>query len=211
MRMKWQRFAVYVVGLMVLSFGITLTIKADIGVGAWDALHVGLSRLTGISIGKWVMITGLIIIFLNAYLLRQRPNFLSFITIFFIGLMIDGWMLVTGNLHLSDFIWKLGVFGTGLLLIALGLSIYLQSTWAPNPIDQLMFSISHRTGFNLTISKTIGEVSALLLAWLVNGPIGLGTFLITFLIGPLIQFFYGLIEPIYKRLDANFTITDQQK
>lgn len=36
-------------------------------------------------------------------------------------------------------------------------------------------------------AKTIGEVGALLLALLFAGPIGLGTIIITFAIGPLIQ------------------------
>lgn len=201
MRIKWQPFTFYVIGLFIFTFGVTLTIKADIGVGSWDALHVGLSQLTNISVGKWVMITGAIISLINAFLMREKPTLWPFFTIFLIGLFIDSWLWITSPLTFEELKWKISIFFIGLILIAFGLSIYLQSKWAPNPIDQLMFAISHRTGFNLTISKTIGEVTALFLALLVHGPISWGTLVITFLIGPLIQFFYHRVQPIYLQLN----------
>lgn len=201
MRIKWQPFTFYLIGLLILTLGITLTIKADIGVGSWDALHVGLYQLTDISVGKWVMITGAIISLINAFLMRQMPTIWPFFTIIIVGLFIDGWLWVTHMFIFEEMIWRISLFAIGLIIISLGLSIYLQSKWAPNPIDQLMFAISQRTGFNLTISKTIGEVTALFLALLVNGPIGWGTLIITFLIGPLIQFFYHRIQPLYRQLN----------
>jgi len=64
-----------------------------------------------------------------------------------------------------------------------------------------MMAITERTGWSVKISKTIGECCALLLAVMFNGPIGLGTFVITFSIGPLIQFFgtkLKMLEKSYK-------------
>ncbi|MFP3338738.1 hypothetical protein R0J91_12205, partial [Micrococcus sp. SIMBA_131] len=68
--MKMKRFLFYVVGLFVLTAGITLTIKSDIGAGAWDALNVGLSETIGFTVGSWVIIVGMILIIVNAILMR---------------------------------------------------------------------------------------------------------------------------------------------
>lgn len=36
------RVSFYVIGLLLFSLGITLTIYADIGVSSWDAVSIGL-------------------------------------------------------------------------------------------------------------------------------------------------------------------------
>ncbi|UOK58492.1 hypothetical protein MGI18_04345 [Bacillus sp. OVS6] len=50
-----------------------------------------------------------------------------------------------------------------------------------------MLTLHQKFGLSLMAAKTIGEVGALVLALLFAGPIGLGTIIITFGIGPLIQ------------------------
>jgi uncharacterized membrane protein YczE len=76
--------------------------------------------------------------------------------------------------------------------------MYLQTNFAANPIDQLMISLNERFQLSYMTAKTIGEVSALIFAFALQGPIGIGTIIITFFIGPIIQ----LINiPITKRYE----------
>jgi uncharacterized membrane protein YczE len=57
-----------------------------------------------------------------------------------------------------------------------------------------MYALHQRFGLSLMVSKTIGEVIALAFAIVLEGPVGLGTVIFTFLCGPLIQFFIPMIE-----------------
>jgi uncharacterized membrane protein YczE len=188
----------YLLGLIILACGIALVIRADIGAGAWDALNVGLSRKVGLSIGSWVILVGIIVMLLNSLLLGERPDFASILTVLIIGPLVDAWMWLI-HVHPPTFSWKLTLFAMGMTVIAIGLAVYLQANFAPTPIDKLMYAISLRTGLSLRASKTVGELAALLLAWLTGGPIGLGTLLITFGIGPLLQFFLSRVEPLFAR------------
>lgn len=192
------RFLFYIIGLVIVSFGVSLTIKADLGAGAWDALNVGLSNVIGLTVGSWVIIVGLVLIFLNAYLLKTKPEFLAAFTIVIVGFLIDFWLLfVLKNWTPTN---NYVVLGIGLVTLSIGISIYLQAKFPLIPIDNLMIALKARLKINLMVAKTIGEITALLLAFLFNGPIGIGTLLITFLIGPMIQLLFPLFEGLMKKM-----------
>ncbi|MBA4492819.1 YitT family protein [Paenactinomyces guangxiensis] len=198
MKISLHRIIAYILGLIILSFGISLVIRANIGTGAWDALNVGLSQKVGLTVGSWVIIVGFILIAVNAFLLKERPDFPAMITILLIGFLIDGWLFLL-QWETNQWVWQFLLFSLGTLVIAVGLAVYFQAQFAMTSVDKLMYAISKRTGFSLRVSKTIGEVLALILAWLLEGPIGIGTILITFLIGPLLQFFLPKIEPFFQK------------
>jgi len=195
-----KRAAFYIVGLFILGLGISFTIKAEVGTGAWDALNVGLTKLIGFTVGTWLMVIGLLLIFINAFISQEKPKFSSMLTPILIGFTVDFWMLF-GLIHFHvdglffQYIW----FFIGVVLIAVGVAMYLQADFAPNPIDNFMISLHKRFGLNLMTAKTIGEVFAFVLALLLQGPIGIGTIIITIIIGPIIQFFYKPIQNLYKK------------
>ncbi|MFB1082765.1 YitT family protein [Jeotgalibacillus sp. JSM ZJ347] len=191
----------YLLGLLLLSFGISTMIVADLGVGPWDALYVGLSETIGFTVGTWVFILGIILILLNGYLMKKMPDFLAIITIFLIGVFMDFWLLVAfAGLDSLSMPVRSMMLVAGVLIIALGITFYLQANFARNPIDSLMMAIKMRTGKSLAFSKTIMEVSVLVIAFLFGGPIGLGTVIVAFGIGTLIQLFITPVTNTRKRL-----------
>ncbi|WP_347552489.1 membrane protein [Pseudalkalibacillus hwajinpoensis] len=198
-KLKIKRFLFYVIGLFVLTAGITFTIKSDIGAGAWDALNVGLADTIGLTVGSWVIIVGIILMFVNAFLIKAWPDFFALITILVTGVFIDFWLLyVFESWIVEDVFLAYGIFIVGMIFIGLGIAIYLQAKFAVIPIDGLMLAIHQKTGLSIRTSKTIGELIALLAAVLFSGPIGMGTLFITFGIGPLVQFFY----PTFEKMNA---------
>lgn len=65
-----MRYVVYVLGILILTFGIALTIQSDLGASPFDALLVGLSINVGLSVGSWEVIIAFIMICINALLNR---------------------------------------------------------------------------------------------------------------------------------------------
>ncbi len=47
------KLAFYVLGIILLSLGVSLTIHSDIGTSPFDALLVGLSINIGLTVGSW--------------------------------------------------------------------------------------------------------------------------------------------------------------
>lgn len=191
-----KRILVYLMGLYILSLGIDLMITAELGTGAWDALNVGLTENFGLSVGTWAQIVGVILIFVIALLKKSRPEFLSLLTMFLIGSFIDinlSWL----KIDFANIFYQSIAMLSGLVLMSIGIALYLQAKFGFIPIDGFVMIIYERTGWSLGKAKTSAELGALVLAFLLGGPIGIGTLLATFLIGPMLQFFYKIFE---KRL-----------
>lgn len=195
MNTKVKRVISFFGGLMILSLGVSFTILSGLGAGAWDALNVGLSNLVGFTVGTWVIIIGLLLILINALLLKKKPEFIAMITVIIIGYFIDFWLIIVfPDFYPEAFLIKFMVLLSGVVLMGFGIATYLQGKFAVVPIDRLMMALQFRLKVNLMVGKTIGEVTALIFAFIVGGPIGIGTLIVTFSIGPLIQVFFPYLE-----------------
>ncbi|MGG1676328.1 YitT family protein [Neobacillus sp. NRS-1170] len=198
------RFLFFIFGLFIMTFGVCMTIEvADIGVGAWDALNVALTERAGLSVGKWVMIDGAVLMIVVSLLLKKRPDILSLLTIIVIGTLVDFWLNTIFDLFAVDLLFaKLAMLLIGILIIGFGASIYLQAKFPQSPIDNFMLAIKERFRVNLMVAKTIGEITALIPAFFLNGPISYGTIIITFAVGPAIQLFFPYFEKLMQKLQA---------
>ena len=191
----------YLVGLTFLSLGISLIILADLGAGAWDAMYVGLNEHFGLSVGTWIFIVGILLIFVNALLLKKRIDVSAVIPVLGVGFLIDFWLLVVfANFQMPMLAIQLAMLGGGVAVIAVGIACYLQSKIARNPMDTLMIAIQTITGKSMAVSKTMMELGVLVIAFLLGGPIGLGTIFVTLMIGPMIQFFYSPVTKLRNYL-----------
>ncbi|MFF2877707.1 YitT family protein [Gottfriedia sp. NPDC057991] len=197
------RILFYLIGLLFLTLGISLAIKAGLGASAWDALAVGESKTFGLSVGNWIIINSSVLLFVNAFLQKKRPDWLAAITFILIGRFLDFWLTVESE-HLfdSNMVTRYIQLVLAILSMTIGIAIYLQAKFPLSPIDDLMISLNKRFGVGLGVAKTIGEVFALVLAFLLKGPIGIGTVLITFSIGPILQKLRGPIEKLYIKLSS---------
>ncbi|MDG4656223.1 YitT family protein [Ectobacillus antri] len=195
-----ERFSFFTLGLLVLTLGVALIIKSNLGASAWDALAVGESKMFGLTVGTCVFINGIILIFLNAFLLKKRPEVLAAATIFVIGMLIDFWLLIV----LKDFSPQAALLQytsllSGILTMGIGVAVYLQAKFPSSPMDTLMVAIHTRFNLNLRTSRIISESFALLLAFLFKGAIGIGTIIVTLSLGFVVQFFYPMFEQMLKK------------
>jgi uncharacterized membrane protein YczE len=193
----------FILGLFILSIGISFTILSSLGAGAWDALAVGLSVLSGFTVGTWVILIGVILLFINAIILKTKPEFISLITALLLGYFIDFWLLVIfPNFTPETMILQIVLLGSGVVLMGFGIATYLQAKFAIIPIDRFMMAIQARFKVSLMVGKTIAEITALVFAVSFGGPIGVGTIVVTISMGPLIQTFFPYLERIVHGYNA---------
>lgn len=194
----------YIVGILFITFGVSMTYEGQaLGVGAFDALNMGLSEATGRSVGFWVNVCGVILLTVDAIIRRGMPNFMAVIPMVMIGTLIDFWMInVMPLFQPSQTVGELFAIVFGMTCIAFGLSLYLQPKFAPAPIDVILVTVSETFKLSFGVTKTIIEGTILVFAFLVGGPIGIGTVIITLCIGPILQFFYPKVENLYRKVVA---------
>lgn len=192
-----MKFFFYVLGILLLTLGISFTIQSELGTSPFDALLVGLSIHVGFTVGTWEIIIALILIGCNSLLKRQKPEFLGLLTAFITGISIDMWLFLLETLH-TPALWysKVVYFGIGLIVIGLGTAIYLHTNFAPIPVDRLTLIIQELTNTNIFLSRSFIYLFFLIMALIFRGPIGVGTLLIVCLSGLLLNYFMSFIKKV---------------
>ncbi|MGK9430293.1 YczE/YyaS/YitT family protein [Bacillus atrophaeus] len=199
-----MKYTFYVLGILILTLGISFTIQSDLGTSPFDAVVVGLSKNVGLTVGSWEIIIAFILICCNSFLKRQRPEILGLLTAFITGIGIDMWLFLLHNLLTPD-LWysKVICFGIGLVVIGLGTATYLHTNFAPIPVDRLTLIIKDITRTNIFFSRTFIYLLFLIAAIILNGPIGVGTLLTVCLGGLILNFFMTFTGKILDRLLTN--------
>ncbi|WP_155594037.1 YczE/YyaS/YitT family protein [Lysinibacillus cavernae] len=194
----FTRCLFFITGIIVLSFGITLTIKGQLfGVGSWDVLHIGLTKTLGLTIGMWSIILGLTILAFDMLITKKFPLPGTFIDMFLAGIFID---IFNYWLPEIDGFWmQLVSYLTGLVLLGWGCGMYMVANLGIGPRDTLMLMMVHKLGWSVTRSRTTMEVTVAVIGFLLGGPIGIGTVIMAFGLGPIVQFALTYNEKLFMR------------
>jgi uncharacterized membrane protein YczE len=180
-----RRLPRLVVGILVISPGIALTINARLGVSPYDVLHQGLAKITGLSFGTVVVLLGLAILLLW-YPLGQRFGIGTLVNALSIGFIVDGYLHVLPEPHALEIRWPMLI--AGIVITAFGMGLYIGAGLGPGPRDGLMTGLAAK-GYPLWLVRTGLELTALFSGWALGGNVGVGTVLFAFGIGPLGHWF----------------------
>ncbi|CAM5789886.1 MULTISPECIES: YczE/YyaS/YitT family protein [Brevibacillus] len=181
------KLVLFLLGLVVLSMGAVSMMKAALGASSWDVLHIGLSGLTGLSVGLWVQIVGILMVGIACILDRRLPQIGSVANILLIGFFVNIF-LASSIIPVVTAQWARFVeLVVGIVLMGIGSGMYVASRLGAGPRDGITLSLVRITGRSVRLVRTCLEGTALFLGWIAGGPISFGTFLSVFLVGPVMQ------------------------
>ncbi|WP_216829097.1 YczE/YyaS/YitT family protein [Alkalihalobacterium elongatum] len=188
------RWGIFMLGLVIMSFGIALMITADLGSAPWDVLHIGLTLQLGLTIGTWSIIMGFVIIGVTILLTKEWPQIGAFVNMVLVGVFIDIFLflLITPN----SFIGKLIMLLSGIVIIGYGIGLYIAPKCGAGPRDSLMLAITEKTKLKVQWVRSAMEVVVLSTGWLLGGPVFIGTLIFCFGIGSVV----GITLPQCQRL-----------
>lgn len=181
------RWTFYLIGLVILALGITMTIKGyKLGIGPWDVFHVGLYRNFGLTIGTWSILTGLFIVGGTAIVLKELPKIGTWLNMILLGVFIDlfNWLLP----NFEHIIPQTIIFILGVGVMSYGVGVYMSPNVGAGPRDSLMLVFVEKFGFSIKRVRTAIEVLVALVGWLLGGPVGIGTVIIALLIGQFVHY-----------------------
>lgn len=190
---NYQRWFHLTIGLMLYAVGIVFTINANMGLAPWDALHMGLTYITGISFGIISIIVGLLVL-LFTYQLDESIGIGTLSNIIVIGVLIDLIFylnLIPVSQHMLTGIPMLLI---GMELIALGSYFYIGSAFGTGPRDGLMVALTRVTGRPVGLIRGLIEVTVLIAGYLLGAKIGLGTLIVGLGIGPIVQLTFKVLK-----------------
>jgi uncharacterized membrane protein YczE len=183
-----RRFVQLYLGLILYGASASLMVLARLGLNPWDVFHQGLAKHSGLAIGTWSILVGLVVLLLWIPL-RQRPGIGTVSNVVFIGGTMD---VVLG--HVSPphgFAVRVTCLVGGVFLNGVATGAYIGAGLGPGPRDGLMTGLAAR-GHSIRVVRTGLEATVLAIGWLLGGTVGFGTLLYAVAIGPLAHVFVPL-------------------
>ncbi|KQU88850.1 MULTISPECIES: YczE/YyaS/YitT family protein [Ensifer] len=213
-----RRWIMYVVGIYVLTFGVSLAIRAGIGISPQSSLTRTMTLVyPPLSQGTYNFALELIMLFLTYLVLPKDftlKNFASLIPAFVLAVFLDL------NLGMTEFI-KLDLYPARVALLvfadaalAFGLFLMIRANLVLMPIDMFVNTIFKRTGWKWGNIKTGFDCTLLVL----SACIGLlflseikfireGTILNAILVGQYIKLYFFL----FKKLEARKAVPSAKR
>lgn len=203
---QWIRI---VLGLLVFSLGVHLTIKANIGLAPWDCLGMGVANHTPLNYGLAMTVMSVIILGIDL-LLKERIGYGTVIDALLTGIFVQMFNDANPLPENKNMILGIGIMFAGFVLMAVGMWIYMRGEQCCGPRDSLLVGLGKRLPkVPIGIVGMMLWVTVLLAGWLLGGPVGIGTLISAFGEGLVMQVVYNLLhfEPRKVRHRDILTVT----
>lgn len=174
-------------GLFIFAIGVYLTIQANIGLAPWDCLSMGISGHVGYSYGivHTAISIGILVIDI---LLKEKIGYGTILDALLVGNYVD-WI---GYLKLVPVSQSIPVSCimviVGLFIMGYGQYFYMDAAQGCGPRDSLLIALGKRFPKTpIGVVQTFMVGIALLIGWLLGGPVGIGTVISVFGMGTALQ------------------------
>ena len=178
------------VGLFLYGFTMAMLVESTLGLDPWDVFHEGVAKHVALTFGQVVIATGAVVLLLWIPL-RQKPGIGTVLNVIVIGMAADFGIAVISQ---PDSLWlRVFLLVGGIVGNAFAGALYIGAALGPGPRDGLWLGLVRRTGRSVRLWRTVIEISAVAVGFVLGGTVGVGTVLYAVAIGPLVQLFLPLV------------------
>lgn len=209
--MNIKRIFMCLLMIVMIAFGCALTLKAEIGVGAWDALAQTGSFITHIKVGTMGMALNFICIFLQWLLLRKDfkiKHALQIVLCFLLGYAVNFFLYsLLDGMDVSSYATRLLLLVSGHILIAIVVSVIMLLNVVTFALEGACMAVANKWNLKFHVLRQMVDVGCILLAlalsWVFQVPFAIreGTLIGMLIFGPLVGYFMKHLKPILKRYD----------
>ncbi len=174
------------VGLFLYGSSAAFMVRSKLGLDPWDVFHQGVAQRLHVPMGLVLNVVGAIVL-LGWIPLRQRPGLGTVSNVLLVGTSLSASLPLLPS---SSILWVRVVYlVVGVVLCGIATGMYIGAEFGPGPRDGLMTGLPRYTHMSIRLTRTLLELTVLLVGWLLGGTVGIGTVLFAVCIGPLAQVF----------------------
>ena len=204
------RILVYCLGLLLLAFGVAISVNSDLGVSPVNSLPYVVSQIVKVQLGTCVTVVFCSYIVLQVLILRrefQPVNLLQILFSTLFGYFVDFAKWTIGDFALAGYIGRLTMLAVSIVFIALGILLYMEAELVPMPMEGLTAAIARKLGKPFPTMKTIVDCvvvgTGIVLCFVFLGGLdGIreGTVVTAAVTGKLIALLRKPLSPVTRRI-----------
>lgn len=203
-----KKIFIFIIGLFVMSFGVSLSVKADLGVSAISCVPYVYSLKLPLTLGEITILLNILFVIAQIAILRKDYKIVQLVqlpAVIVFGYCIDFTMFALSNLKPTSYIEQAALSLSACAVLAFGVFLLLKTRLTYLPLDGLVITISQaykkefgKVKISMDSSMVVfGVISSFLLLGNLEG-IREGTVAAALLVGGLIKFFNAKIFFIDK-------------
>ncbi len=209
------RVLIYFFGIIITGLGVNILLRSALGAGAWDTVIFNLRSFfinvlnLNVTLGTVSFFIYILILTIVMVYYKKLKYFVVFVPIFGISLAIDFWDIIVFADFFPDEVWlKVIFYFLGSLILTLGLSLIIVTKYPAMVFDELtifMMKILKINSFFKT--RILIELFAIVIAIIFGflggiafGAVNVGSLILAFVIGPMIEMQLKLLNKYTKSL-----------
>ncbi len=186
-----RKIIMMLVSVLLMGFGVSVFSLSDLGVDPFTAMNMAVSSKLHIGFGFYQMLVNTALLVVVAFCSKKLINLgtifnmigVGYVCEFFTGIY-DRFIPAPEALPV-----KLLLMVTGVLLLSLAASLYFTASLGVAPYDAMGFVLNEKSKLQYKWCRVITDVICTAVAFAFSGPVGAGTVVTAFCMGPIVSFF----------------------
>lgn len=208
-----KRYVAMLILIIITGIGAAFSVKAAIGVGAWDAMTQTMGFLTGIKVGTMGMVINISCVAGELLILRKDFKIKHFLQIplsVLLGVVVNFVLYnVLGDVSFDSYALRLAVLVSSYTLLAASVGAIMDLNAVTFALEGLCMAVAGKTGMKFSNIRQLVDVICIVLVLLLVVTIKVplvvreGTVIGMLMFGPLIGFFMKKSGPVFRKLNLS--------
>lgn len=201
-----KRMAIMFMSILLMGFAVSVFSYSGMGVDPFTALNMSISAKLGISFGFLQMCVNGVVLVLVALTANRLINVGTIVNMVGVGYVCEFFTSIYNQLlpQENPFAVRLVLMALGVFLLSLSASLYFNCNVGVSPYDALGFVMEEKTKLKYRWCRVVTDLICTGVAFLLGGPIGIGTVVTAFFMGPVISFCDNSISKKVLQAKYNF-------
>lgn len=194
------------VGITILSLGTAFLRGGQVGLDPFTATNTGISGHLNLSLGVYQLLANAAIFIFILVMDRHKIGIGTLLNMVLVGFEVQWFIALYQQLFgtQTNVIVIISDLIIGLILFTLGASMYMGADLGVAPYDAIAPILSDRLHTQYRTIRIAQDILFMVVAYLVGGPVGVGTVIVAFFTGPLITFWDNHVSlPMRRTIDRS--------
>lgn len=203
-----KRYLLIVLGFMIVGTGCAFTLKANVGVGAWDAMAKSTSDIVGIEVGTAGIIFNSCCVIGQILILRKEFRWIQLLQLplsVLLGVVINFVLYELLVFPFDSFVGGIIMYICASTVCAFGVAIVMLLDEVTFALEGFCMAITKMIPVKFSVARQVADVLSiaviLVLKFIFDIPwsIGIGTIIGMLTFGPTLGIFMKIFKPVLKK------------
>lgn len=210
--MYLKKMIILILGVVGTAFGASLTLKAAIGVGAWDSLAQAGNYITNIPVGTVGMVFNFTCIFIQIVILKskfKKLQLLQIVVSIILGTMVNFFVYdVLGMLTISSYVMNIVLLVVGYVVCSFAVGLVMTLDVVTFALEGACMSITHVVDKPFAVLRQYVDIISIVIvlgaSFLLDVPLAIreGTIIGMLIFAPMMGVFMKIQKPILQKMDV---------